>query len=68
MGRKTIVTTFFIAEVQGNYSVILGWDWNYANHCVHSTLHQFLIQWIGDDVEIVHADASASVAMADSPI
>jgi hypothetical protein len=26
MGSKTLVTTFFIAEVQGNYSVILGQD------------------------------------------
>ena len=31
-------------------------------------MHQFLIQWIGDDVEIVHADTLASVAMADSSI
>jgi hypothetical protein len=25
-------------------------------------MHQFMIQWIGDDVEIVHADDSVSVA------
>jgi hypothetical protein len=29
-------------------------------------LHQFLIQWVGDEVEIVHGDASACVAVADS--
>jgi hypothetical protein len=68
VGNKTLATEFFVAEVQGNYSVILGRDWIYANHCIPSTLHQFLIQWVGDDIEVVHADTSACVAMADSSI
>jgi hypothetical protein len=41
---------FFIIEVQRNYSMILGCDWIHANHCVPSTLHQFLIQWIDDEI------------------
>jgi hypothetical protein len=57
---------FFIVEVQGNYSVILGHDWIHANHCVPSTLHQFLIQWIDDEIEVVHVDASAYIAVADA--
>jgi hypothetical protein len=65
-GSKTLATTFFDAETQGNFSLILGQDWIHANQCVPSTLHQFLIQWVGDEVEIVHGDASACVAMADS--
>jgi hypothetical protein len=52
--------------VQGNYSVILGRDWIHANRCVPSTLHQFLIQWIDDEIEVVHADASAYIALADA--
>jgi len=64
VGSKTLPTAFFVAEVQGNYSAILGRDWIHANRCVPSTLHQFLIQWVGDDVEIVHADTSACVTMA----
>jgi hypothetical protein len=52
--------------VQGNYSVILGCDWIHANHCIPSTLHQFLIQWIDDEVEVVHADASAYIALANT--
>jgi hypothetical protein len=40
---KSLATTFFVIKVQGNYSVILGHDWIHANHCVPSTLHQFLI-------------------------
>jgi hypothetical protein len=63
---KTMATTFFVIEVQGNYSVILGWDWIHANRCVPSTLHQFFIQWVSDDVEVVYADTLACVAIADS--
>ena len=31
----------------------------------HQTMHQCLIQWHGDDVELVHADESVSIATAD---
>jgi hypothetical protein len=67
VGSKMIPTAFFVAKVQGNYNTILGRDWIHANSCVPSTLHQFLIQWVGEEVEIVHADVSSCVATADSP-
>jgi hypothetical protein len=38
VGSKILATAFFIAVVQGNHSVILGWDWIHANHCTPSTL------------------------------
>jgi hypothetical protein len=41
VGCKTLATTFFIAETQGNFSLILGRDWIHANQCVPSKLHQF---------------------------
>jgi hypothetical protein len=66
VGSKMIPTAFFVAEVQGNYNAILGYDWIHANYYVPFTLHQFLIQWVGEEVEIVHADVSACVATADS--
>jgi hypothetical protein len=44
VGSKPLAIVFFVVEVQGNYSVILGRDWIHANHCIPSTLHQFLIQ------------------------
>jgi hypothetical protein len=47
--------------------LILGRDWIHANHSVSSSLHQFLIQWVGDVVEVVHSDSSADVAAADAP-
>jgi hypothetical protein len=43
IGSKTLATTFFVAETQGNFNLILGRDWIHANQCVSSTLHQFLI-------------------------
>jgi hypothetical protein len=66
VGSKSLATTFFVVVVQGNYSVILGRDWIHANHCIPSTLHQFLIQWIDDEVEVVHANASAYIALANT--
>jgi hypothetical protein len=66
IGSKSLVTAFFVVKVQGNYNVILGRDWIHANHCVLSTLHQFLIQWINDKIEVVHADALAYIALVDT--
>jgi hypothetical protein len=43
IGSKSLATMFFVIELQGNYSVILGHDWIHVNHYVPSTLHQFLI-------------------------
>jgi hypothetical protein len=43
VGSKSLATAFFVVEVQGNYSVILGRDWIHTNRCVPSTSHQFLI-------------------------
>jgi hypothetical protein len=65
IGSKTLATTLFIGETQGNFSLILGRYWIHANKCVPSTLHQMLIQWV-DDVEVVHGDNSACVVVADS--
>jgi len=67
IGSKTLATAFFVSEVQGCYNLILGRDWIHANRCVPSSLHQFLIQWVGDNVEVVHADSSAYVYTTDAP-
>jgi hypothetical protein len=61
-----LTITFFVIEVPGNYSVILDHNWIHANRCVPSTLHQFLIWWIDDEIEVVHADALAYIALADA--
>jgi hypothetical protein len=66
IGSKTLTTAFFVAETQGNLSLILGRDLIHANKCVPSTLHQILIQWEDDEVEVVLGDNCACVAVADS--
>jgi hypothetical protein len=68
IGTKTLATAFFVADVEGNFSLILGRDWIHANQCVPFTLHQMLLQWVGDDIEQVHADALSCIAMVDAPI
>ena len=39
IGSKTLATAFFVAETQGNFSLILDRDWIHTNKCVPSTLH-----------------------------
>jgi hypothetical protein len=65
---KTLTAAFFVADVEGNYNLILNKDWIHANQCIPSTLHQMLIQWVDDDVEQVHADVSACIAVANAPV
>jgi hypothetical protein len=65
VGSKTIPTTFFVIDGKGSYSLLLGRDWIHANCCVPSTMHQCLIQWQGDKVEIVPADRLVNVASTD---
>jgi hypothetical protein len=62
IGSKTLLTTFFVIEGKGAYSLLLGRDWIHANYCIRSTMHQQLVQWVDDEVEIVQADDSVSVA------
>jgi hypothetical protein len=66
IGSKTMPTTFFMVDVKGRYNMLLGQDWIHANGCVPSTLHQCVIQWVGDSVEVVEADGSECVAMNES--
>jgi hypothetical protein len=68
IGSKTLATTLFVIEVQCNYSVILDRDWIHANHCIPSTLHQFLIQWIDVEIEVVHTNTLAYIALADATV
>jgi hypothetical protein len=55
-----------VVDVKGRYNILLGRDWIHANGCVPSTLHQCVVQWVGDEVEIIKADDSACVALAES--
>ena len=66
IGSKTLPTTFFVINGKGSYSLLLGRDWIHANYCIPSIMHQCLIQWISDVVEVVAADSSFSIASAEA--
>ena len=36
---KTLLTTFFVIDGKGSYSLLLGCDWIHANYCIPSTMH-----------------------------
>ena len=65
IGSKTLLTTFFVIDGKGSYSLLLNRGWIYANCCVPSTMQQCLIQWHGDDVKLVCADESVSITTVD---
>jgi hypothetical protein len=64
MGSKIVPTSFFIVSSKSTYTVLLGRDWIHANCCIPSMMHQCLIQWDGDEVEVVHADDSIEISLA----
>jgi hypothetical protein len=68
VGSKIVCTAFFVVNVKGCYNVLLGWDWIHANECGPSTPHQCIIQWIGDEVEVVQADEEVCINVAESPV
>ena len=68
VGSKTLATAFFVVDVKSKYNILLGRDWIHANGCVSSTLHQCLMQWVDDDVEVIGAEGPVQVATADTQV
>jgi hypothetical protein len=68
VGRKTVPMAFFMVEVNGCYNMLTRQDWLHANECVLSTLHQCVMQWIGDEVEVVQADEEVCIVVAESQV
>jgi hypothetical protein len=64
IGNKTVPTSFFVVNSKSTYNVLLGRDWIHTNCCIPSTMHQCLIQWDGDEVEVVQADDSIEISHA----
>ena len=56
IGSKTVLFSFFVIDSTTNYNILLVRDWIHANWCVPSSLHQFLLFWKGNEVEVVQAD------------
>ncbi|PUZ59524.1 hypothetical protein GQ55_4G049100 [Panicum hallii var. hallii] len=64
IGSKTVPTSFFVVNSKSTYNILLGRDWIHTNCCIPSTMHQCLIQWDGDEVEVVQADDSIEISHA----
>jgi hypothetical protein len=61
---KIVPTSFFIVSSKSTYTVLLERDWIHANCCIPSMMHQCIIQWDGDEVEVVHVDDSIEISLA----
>jgi hypothetical protein len=64
VGSKNVPTSFFIVSSKSTYTVLLERDWIHANCCIPSMMHQCLIQWDSDEVEVVHADDTIEISLA----
>jgi hypothetical protein len=51
---------------RGSYNLPRGRDWIHANCCIPSTMHQCIIQWIGDSIEMVKGETSLTVAATEA--
>ena len=60
--NKTTLSSFFVIDSIANYNILLGRDWIHANWCVLSSLHQFLLFWEGNEVEVVWVDKQPFIA------
>jgi len=66
IGSKTLPTTFFVINRKGTYNLLLGRYWIHANCCIPSIMHQCLVQWVGDKIEVVPGDSSYIIASTES--
>jgi hypothetical protein len=66
IGSKTLPTTFVVTKWRGSYNLLLGRDWIHANCFIPSTMHQCIIQWIGDSVEVVQVETSLTIAATEA--
>ena len=62
IGSKTLPITLFVISGKGAYNLLLGRDWIHANCCIPSTMHQCLVQWVGDKIKIIPRDSSYVIA------
>ena len=65
IGSKTALSAFFMIDYIANYNILLGRDWIHAR-CVPSSLHQFLLFWKGNEVELVRANKQPFMAATGS--
>jgi hypothetical protein len=68
VGSKTVPMAFCVVDNKRRYNMLLRRDWIHANKCVPSTLHQCIIQWNVEEVEVVQANEDVCIAMTESQV
>ncbi|GAV88047.1 hypothetical protein CFOL_v3_31471, partial [Cephalotus follicularis] len=53
VGSNPKATTFFVADANYSYNVLLGGAWIHSNLCVPCTLHQKLFLWNNNQVKVI---------------
>ena len=66
IGSKTTLSAFFVIDSTANYNILFRRDWIHANQCLSSSLHQFLLFWKGNEIEVVQADKQPFMAATNS--
>jgi hypothetical protein len=66
IGSKTLPTTFFVIKGRGSYNLLVRQDWIHANCCIQSTMHQCIIEWSGDSLEVVQGETSLIVGTTEA--
>jgi hypothetical protein len=66
IGSKTLPSAFFVTKGRVSYNLLLGRDWIHVNYCIPSTMHQCIIQWIGDSVKMVKGETSFTMAATEA--
>ncbi|XP_073019399.1 uncharacterized protein [Primulina eburnea] len=56
VGSMSSLCAFFVINSSANFQALLGRDWIHANQFIPSSMHQLLLFWKRDDVEVVEAD------------
>ncbi|XP_075479340.1 uncharacterized protein LOC142520223 [Primulina tabacum] len=56
VGSMLSLCAFFVVNSSANFQALVGRDWIHANQRIPSSMHQQLLFWKGDDVEVVEAD------------
>ena len=62
VGTRTSLTAFFVVETSAAYNTLLGQDLIHQSFCIPFTLHQLLIFWNREEVEVIGVDNKPFVA------
>ena len=66
IGSQIALYAFVVIDSIESYNILLGRDLIHANWCVSSSLHQFLLFWKRNEVEVVWTNKQPFMAATSS--